>query len=114
MGCQLTPVRKRSPEALRISPYVRNQDAANYAALEEIGRRFEAMNFLTITYCNNWRSGPESNRHTRICSPMHHHSATGPQGGGHHNAWPAGYIGHPPNAVKRGAMDRNAPKLCTK
>jgi hypothetical protein len=26
-----------------------------------------------------WRSGPESNRHTRICSPLHHHSATGPQ-----------------------------------
>jgi hypothetical protein len=25
-----------------------------------------------------WRSGPESNRHPRICSPMHHHSATGP------------------------------------
>jgi hypothetical protein len=25
-----------------------------------------------------WRSGPESNRHTRICSPLHHHSATGP------------------------------------
>ena len=27
---------------------------------------------------SDWRSGPESNRHTRICSPMHHHSATGP------------------------------------
>jgi hypothetical protein len=27
---------------------------------------------------NNWRSGPESNRHPRICSPLHHHSATGP------------------------------------
>ena len=27
---------------------------------------------------NGWRSGPESNRHPRICSPMHHHSATGP------------------------------------
>jgi hypothetical protein len=26
----------------------------------------------------DWRSGPESNRHPRICSPMHHHSATGP------------------------------------
>ena len=26
-----------------------------------------------------WRSGPESNRHTRICSPLHHHSATGPE-----------------------------------
>ncbi len=26
-----------------------------------------------------WRSGPESNRHTRICSPLHHHSATGPR-----------------------------------
>src|SRR5271170_5664657 len=26
----------------------------------------------------DWRSGAESNRHTRICSPLHHHSATGP------------------------------------
>lgn len=26
-----------------------------------------------------WRSGAESNRHTRICSPLHHHSATGPE-----------------------------------
>ena len=25
-----------------------------------------------------WRSGPESNRHSWICSPEHHHSATGP------------------------------------
>lgn len=25
-----------------------------------------------------WRPGPESNRHTRICSPLHHHSATRP------------------------------------
>ena len=29
-----------------------------------------------------WRSGPESNRHPRICSPMHHHSATGPPSAG--------------------------------
>ena len=28
-----------------------------------------------------WRSGPESNRHSRICSPLHHHSATGPSRG---------------------------------
>lgn len=25
-----------------------------------------------------WRSGRESNPHSRICSPLHHHSATGP------------------------------------
>ena len=25
-----------------------------------------------------WRPGPESNRRTRICSPLHNHSATGP------------------------------------
>jgi hypothetical protein len=30
----------------------------------------------------DWRSGPESNRHTRICSPLHHHSATGPPDAG--------------------------------
>ncbi len=29
-----------------------------------------------------WRSGAESNRHTRICSPLHHHSATGPESAG--------------------------------
>ena len=25
-----------------------------------------------------WRHGPESNRHSRICSPLHRHSATAP------------------------------------
>ena len=28
--------------------------------------------------CIAWRRGPESNRHTRICSPLHSHSATTP------------------------------------
>lgn len=28
-----------------------------------------------------WRHGGESNSHTRICSPLHHHSATAPCGG---------------------------------
>jgi hypothetical protein len=27
-----------------------------------------------------WRPGPESNRGARICSPLRHHSATGPSG----------------------------------
>ena len=27
-----------------------------------------------------WRPGPESNRRARICSPLRHHSATGPSG----------------------------------
>ena len=27
---------------------------------------------------DRWRPGPESNRRTRICSPLHSHSATGP------------------------------------
>lgn len=27
---------------------------------------------------SRWRPGPESNRRTRICSPLHNHSATGP------------------------------------
>jgi hypothetical protein len=31
-----------------------------------------------LRYLKSWRSGPELNRHTRICSPLHHHSATGP------------------------------------
>lgn len=26
-----------------------------------------------------WRPGSESNRHTRICSPLHNHSATRPE-----------------------------------
>jgi hypothetical protein len=26
-----------------------------------------------------WRPRPESNRRTRICSPLHHHSATRPE-----------------------------------
>ena len=26
-----------------------------------------------------WRPGPESNRRTRICNPLHNHSATGPR-----------------------------------
>ena len=29
-----------------------------------------------VFYC--WRPGSESNRHTRICSPLHNHSATRP------------------------------------
>jgi hypothetical protein len=29
-----------------------------------------------------WRPGPESNRRTRICSPLHGHSATGPEAAG--------------------------------
>ena len=32
-------------------------------------------------YCSFWRSGRESNPHSRICSPLHHHSATGPEEG---------------------------------
>ena len=29
--------------------------------------------------CLFWRPGSESNRHTRICSPLHNHSATRPR-----------------------------------
>ena len=32
-------------------------------------------------WLEKWRSGPESNRRIRICSPPHNHSATGPQSG---------------------------------
>ena len=45
-----------------------------------------------------WRSGPESNRHPRICSPMHHHSATGPPGAD------AVYGSHRPSRSRAGVM----------
>src|SRR6185295_16679308 len=38
----------------------------------------------TMPICHHtyiWRPGPESNRHTRICSPLHSHSATRPLAG---------------------------------
>ena len=43
-----------------------------------------------------FRSGPESNRHTRICSPLHHHSATGPEAGlrTEQPREPAGFAAH--------------------
>ena len=33
-------------------------------------------------WARKWRPGPESNRRTRICSPLHGHSATGPEAAG--------------------------------
>ena len=48
-----------------------------------------------------WRPGPESNRRTRICSPLHHHSATGPR----FRTLPGGAQGLPtvfPNAMPDG------------
>ncbi len=41
---------------------------------------------LSVQYCyamgnlRGWRSDPESNRDSRICNPLHHHSAIGPPG----------------------------------
>ena len=34
--------------------------------------------FLDVFGKADWRHGPESNRHSRICSPLHRHSATAP------------------------------------
>jgi hypothetical protein len=36
-------------------------------------KRFVGLFALTIF---NWRLGAESNRCTRLCRPLHHHSAT--------------------------------------
>ena len=59
-----------------------------------------------------WRSGRESNPHTRICSPLHHHSATGPSLAGRR------YIGCYPFPVKCAESDdfshrvRHKPATC--
>ena len=34
---------------------------------------------IAILGLRQWRPGPESNRCTGICSPLHSHSATGPK-----------------------------------
>ncbi len=34
---------------------------------------------LLISLGKFWRPEPESNRRTRICNPLHHHSAIGPK-----------------------------------
>ena len=42
-------------------------------------RPFQAQStFAYASYCE-WRPEPESNRRARICSPLRHHSAIGPQ-----------------------------------
>ena len=38
----------------------------------------QQSNFTGSSYCE-WRPEPESNRRARICSPLRHHSAIGPQ-----------------------------------
>ena len=49
-----------------------------------------------------WRRGSESNRRTRICSPLHGHSATGPIGGAAH-VGPGPLVGE---ALLDGRVDR--------
>ncbi len=51
------------------------------AARSQHSTRARAFDPLTLSVTNSLkklRSGRESNPHSRICSPLHHHSATGP------------------------------------
>lgn len=64
------------------------------AAQARLRRRLAPCPGRRAEYCchpgrrENWRSGPELNRRTRICSPLHHHSATGPIQPGHLSTGP--------------------------
>ena len=48
------------------------------AELEAINAT-QTARIITITYRGNWRYHPESNRGTRICNPVRHHSAMVPR-----------------------------------
>ncbi len=63
-----------------------------------------ARSACEVTEYAEWRSGPELNRHSRICSPLHHHSATGPPKLGDMDVamGQMSYIGRGTNAVKCG------------
>jgi hypothetical protein len=56
----------------------------SYQALTDSNKEVKTSHlFLKVTNFQGlmtdlWRPRPESNRYTRICSPLHHHSATRP------------------------------------
>ena len=52
-----------------------------------------------------WRPEPESNRRTRICSPLRHHSAIGPR--------PPFQAGSGPLAIPWPQGNRNSPAFCS-
>ena len=60
-----------------------------------------AKTFSNGMWVEKWRSGPESNRRIRICSPPHNHSATGPQSGHLPRAAEVGGISGRRGRVKR-------------
>ena len=55
--------------------------ATTYAAAIMIGKKTAdlggTLNVAAMKW-ERWRPGPESNRCTRICNPLHNHSATWP------------------------------------
>ena len=60
-------------ELLRINKASARYDRARRGLLAEPIRARKGAHEPT-----DWRRGPESNRHSRICSPLHRHSATTP------------------------------------
>ena len=52
----------------------------NYTSINHLKRPYRTtrINFSKISQCQRWRRGPESNRPTRICNPVHNRFATAP------------------------------------
>lgn len=50
----------------------------NFPVPEFLGHGRQRSSVTAAAAAAGWRPGPESNRRERICSPLHHHSATGP------------------------------------
>ena len=82
------PIRARQCNNSRRNPGIaagankachRGNDHAGHALLQPGAGSFAAI-ALGVQVHESWRSGRESNPHSRICSPLHHHSATGPRG----------------------------------
>jgi hypothetical protein len=62
----------------------RQEECRNKRSICSSGERSgEKQSFWIVNRrLSHWRPGPESNRRTRICSPLHGHSATGPEAAG--------------------------------
>src|SRR5690606_29805303 len=66
---------------LRLVRRLRDNECRPHAQREQGGarkaRRIERPQVLTLRF-SDWRPGSESNRRTRLCRPLHDHSATRP------------------------------------
>ena len=69
------PAGKFTPAQANISADV--YQTTRHAPSGHCGGKFELRGGAGCAWAN-WRSGPESNRRTRLCRPLHNHSATGP------------------------------------